>query len=141
MKKLEELKELRKNVFSIRNFLNVSIQKYKSDSRIDKLGYGFNIDGRFSACKGVTITFDSLVGSYGSSDCSTIVRLSPDIFNKHLLKYLNVNKHLIMEKIADSIEKEAKALRQEAEKELQSELDKLKELGDADTIINELNKE
>lgn len=129
MKKLEELKELRRNVSAIRNFLNSTLQKYKSDTRIDKLDYGFNKDKRFAACNGVTVTFDSLVGSYGSSSCSTIVNLSSDIFNKHLLKYLNDNKHSIMEKIANSIEKEAINLKNDAEKELQAELDKLKELG------------
>ena len=130
MKKLDEVKELRKNVSAIRNFLNATLQKYKSDSRIDKLDYGFNKDKRFAACNGVTITFDSLVGSFGSSSCSTIVNLSSDIFNKHLLKYLNNNKHTIMLAIADSIEKDAKSLKGEAEKELQAELDKLKELDD-----------
>lgn len=130
MKKLDEVKELRKNVSAIRNFLNATLQKYKSDSRIDKLDYGFNKDKRFAACNGVTITFDSLVGSFGSSSCSTIVNLSSDIFNKHLLKYLNNNKHAIMLAIADSIEKDAKSLKGEAERELQAELDKLKELDD-----------
>ena len=138
MKKLDEVKELRKNVSAIRNFLNATLQKYKSDSRIDKLDYGFNKDKRFAACNGVTITFDSLVGSFGSSSCSTIVNLSSDIFNKYLLKYLNNNKHTIMLAIADSIEKEASSLKGEAEKELQAELDKLKELDDA-CDIPELN--
>lgn len=138
MKKLDEVKELRRNVSAIRNFLNSTLQKYKSDTRIDKLEYGFNQDKRFSACNGVTITFDSLVGSYGSSSCSTIVNLSSDIFNKHLLKYLNNNKHTIMLAIADSIEKDAISLKGEAEKELQAELDKLKELDD-NTDIPEIN--
>jgi len=138
MKKLDEVKELIKNVSAIRNFVNATLQKYKSDTRIDKLDYGFNKDKRFAACNGVTVTFDSLVGSYGSSSCSTIVNLSSDIFNKHLLRYLNNNKHTIMLAIADSIEKDAKSLRSEAEKELQAELDKLKELDD-DTDIPEIN--
>lgn len=138
MKNLDEVKELRKNVSAIRNFLNATLQKYKSDPRIDKLDYGFNKDKRFAACNGVTVTFYSLVGSYGSSSCSTIVNLSSDIFNKHLLKYLNDNKNSIMEKIADSIEKDAISLKGEAEKELQAELDKLKEL-DNDTDIPEIN--
>lgn len=138
MKKLDEVKELRRNVSAIRNFFNMNLQKYKQDSRCDKFNYGFNIDDRFKACQGKTVTFDSLVGSYGSSSCSTIVNLSSDVFNKHLLKYLNNNKHTIMLAIADSIEKDAKSLRSEAEKELQAELDKLKEL-DNDTDIPELN--
>ena len=138
IKKLEELKELRRNVSAIRNFLNSTLQKYKSDTRIDKLDYGFNKDKRFAACNGVTITFDSLVGSYGSSSCSTIVNLSSDIFNKHLLKYLNDNKHSIMEKIANSIEKEAINLKNDAEKELQAELDKLKDL---DLVLEDEPKE
>ena len=44
--------------------------------------------------------------------------------------YLNNNKHTIMLAIADSIEKDAISLKGEAEKELQAELDKLKELDD-----------
>lgn len=130
MKKLDEVKELRKNVSAIRNFLNATLQKRKADLRIDKLEYGFNKDKRFAACDGVTVTFDSFVGSYGSSSCSTIVNLSSDVFNKHLLRYLNNNKHTIMLAIADSIEKDAISLKGEVEKELQAELDKLKELDD-----------
>lgn len=138
MKKLDEVKELRKNVSAIRNFFNASLQKYKSDSRCDKFNYGFNLDDRFKACQGRTITFDSWAGYFGDSGCSNIVSLSSEIFNKHLLKYLNNNKHTIMLAIADSIEKDASSLKGEAEKELQAELDKLKELDDASDIA-ELN--
>lgn len=138
MKKLDEVKELRKNVSAIRNFFNMNMQKYKQDSRCDKFNYGFNIDDRFKACQGKTITFDSWAGYFGDSGCSNIVSLSPEIFNKHLLRYLNDNKHTIMLAIADSIEKDAKSLRCEAEKELQAELDKLKQLDD-DTDIPEIN--
>lgn len=138
MKKLDEVKELRKNVSAIRNFFNMNLQKYKQDSRCDKFNYGFNIDDRFKACQGEIITFDSWTGYFGDSGCSNIVRLSPEIFNKHLLMYLNNNKHTIMLAIADSIEKDAKSLRCEAEKELKAELDNLKELDD-NTDIPELN--
>ena len=138
MKKLDEVKELRKNVSVIRNFLNASLQKYKEDSRCDKFNYGFNLDDRFKACQGKTITFDSWVGYFGDSGCSNIVRLSPEIFNKHLLRYLNNKKHTIILAIADRIEKDEKSLRCEAEKELQAELDKLKELDD-NTDVPELN--
>lgn len=130
MKKLDEVKTLRRNVSAIRTFFNASLQKYKLDSRCDKFNYGFNIDDRFKACQGKTITFDSWAGYFGDSGCSNILSLSPEIFNKHLLKYLNNNKHTIMLAIADSIEKEASSLKGEAEKELQAELDKLKELDD-----------
>lgn len=130
MKKLDEVKTLRRNVSAIRTFFNASLQKYKSDSRCDIFNYGFNIDDRFKACQGKTITFDSWAGYFGDSGCSNILSLSSEIFNKHLLKYLNNNKHTIMLAIADSIEKEASSLKGEAEKELQAELDKLKELDD-----------
>lgn len=138
MKKLDEVKELRRNVSAIRNFFNASLQKYKADSRCDKFNYGFNLDDRFKACQGKTITFDSWAGYFGDSGCSNIVSLSPEIFNKHLLRYLNNNKHAIMLAIADSIEKDAINLKGEAEKELQAEMDKLKEL-DHNTNIPELN--
>lgn len=128
MKKLDEVKELRRNVSAIRGFFNVNLQKYKEDSQCDKFGYGFNLDDRFKACQGKTITFDSWKGYYGNSGCTNIVSLSPEIFNKHLLRYLNNNKHIIMLAIADSIEKDAISLKGEAEKELQFEMDKLKEL-------------
>lgn len=128
MKKLDEVKELIRNVASIRNFFNVNLEKYKADSRCDKFGYGFNQDDRFKACQGKAITFDSWAGYFGDSGCSSIVSLSPEIFNKHLLRYLNNNKHTIMLAIADSIEKDAKSIKDEAEKELQIELDKLREL-------------
>ncbi len=51
-----------------------------------------------------------------------------DVFKIHFLKYLNANKKEIMLSIAESIEKEAKSLKEKAEEEVKAQLSELAEL-------------
>ena len=129
MENLETIKKLRKNAGEIRNLFQNKIPKWKSDPHTyDKTGWGFNKDDRFNACTPISIAFSSHMGTYGDSGCSSECSLSADIFNKHLVDYLNRNKEQIMLSVADSIENEAKTLKEKAESELQAELAKLSEL-------------
>ena len=129
MENLDKIKKLRRNVVEIRTLCNVKIPRWKEDVRhYDKTGWGFNKDDRFSACKAVPIAFSSHMGTYGDSGCSSQMDLDYEIFSRHLIDYLNKNKQEIMLSIADQIEKEAADLKSKAEAELNTELEKLKEL-------------
>lgn len=129
MKTLEKVKELRQNVSEIRDLFNIKIPKWEQDKKhFDKTGFGFNIDERFSACSSIKIWFSSWMGTYGDSGCGTQTRLNKDVFEKHLVKYLNKNKKEIMLEIANSIELEAKELKSKAEEELNEQLKALSEL-------------
>jgi len=131
MKNLETIQKLRNNVSQIRTLFKEKIKLWAEDEKYyDKTGLGFNLDNRFSACSKIEIWFSSWKGVYGDSGCSSQLDLDAEIFKNHLLKYLNLNKEEIMLKIADSIELEAKSLKDNAEEELNSQLKKLSELDD-----------
>ena len=129
MKTFEEIKKLRQNVSEIRTLFNVKIPKWLDDKKhFDKTGASFNIDDRFSAFGKIEIWFSSWMGTYGDSGCGTQCRLDVNIFRKHFVSYLNANKKEIMLAIADSIEKEAKSLKEKAEEEVREQLSQLAEL-------------
>ncbi|WP_157824517.1 hypothetical protein [Flavobacterium sp. ALD4] len=131
MKAFEEIKKLRENVSQIRTLFNVKIPKWEESRKTyDKTGYSFNSDDRFSAFGKIEIWFSSWMGTYGDSGCSDQLRLDKDIFKKHFVSYLNLNRKEIMFAIADSIEKEAKSLKEKAEEEVKSQLSELAELDD-----------
>jgi len=129
MKNLEEIKRLRTNADAIYSLFNQKIPLWEKDPKhYDKTGWGFNEDSRFNACKAASIAFSSHKGTYGDSGCSSQLSLDDSLFQKHLVKYLNKNKEIVMMAIAKSIEEEAKLLKLKAEEELNLQLLKLAEL-------------
>lgn len=129
MKVFEKIEKLRENASQIRTLFNVRMPKWLDDQRhYDKTGVLFNFDDRFSACRKIEIWFTSWMGTYGDSGCGAQCSLDVEIFEKHFVSYLNANKEQIMMAVADSIEKEAKELKEEAEKEIKAQLSKLEEL-------------
>lgn len=129
MENNEKIKKLINNANSIYNLFNILIPKWQKDkATFDKVGWGFNEDDRFNACKSVSIGFSSHAGVYGNSSCYTQVHLDDDVFKKHLVLYLNNNKETIMLAIAEQIKKEAATLKQKAEKELTDAIEKLQKL-------------
>ena len=131
MENLERIKKLRTNAGAIRELFVQKIPKWLKDPKhYDKVGWGFNIDNRFQSCSNATISFDSYMEVYGDSGCGRECSLEADIFHNHFVKYLNKNKELIMLEIANSIELEAKSLKEKAEQELNDQLLKLKELNE-----------
>lgn len=129
MKNLEQIKRLRKNSDGIKRLFEKKIPAWESDKRTyDKIGWGFNTDSRFKACKGIEVSFDSHMGTYGDSGCSSQLDLDSDIFNSHFLKYLNAHKKEIMLAVASSIDKEAATMVSDAEKELKEQSEYLRRL-------------
>jgi len=129
MKNFEQIEKLRKNVFQIRDLFNVKIPKWNTSQKtFDKTGAVFNQDHRFSACGKIEIFFSSWMGVYGDSGCSSQCNLDKEVFEEHFVKYLNYNRESIMLAIADSIEKEAKGLKEKAEEEVKTQLAMLAEL-------------
>jgi hypothetical protein len=129
MENLKEIKELRRNANNIYELFNQKIPKWETDKKhYDKTGYGFNEDSRFNSCKAAAIAFSSHMGTYGDSGCSRQCDLDENIFQRHLVKYLNRNKKEIMLSIAKQIEQEALTLKSKAENELNSQLEMLNQL-------------
>ena len=125
----ERINKMRKNASEILNLFNRKIPTWEKDPRqYDKTGYGFNLDSRFMACNPVKITFDSHVGTYGSSSCHTACHLDKDIFEKALLEYMNRNKKDIMLGVADLLIAQSKGLVNEAKEELRKKMAALEAL-------------
>lgn len=89
----------------------------------DKHGFGFNIDDRFSGGR-KTISVDSWTGWYGNSSCSTAIRVDT-VFFDYFVRWLNLNKHKIMEEVISSMKKDLKVF---VVSEISSVEQRLKEL-------------
>lgn len=113
---IEELIRERKKILDTLD----SFAKYRENpSYYDKIGFGFNLDERFSAHSGLRIRVDAYMGVYGNSGCSRKLDVDNEIFNTHLLRALNKNFEFIMRETAESI-------RTEAAKEKENRIDELK---------------
>lgn len=131
MEALKQVKKLLTNVNQIKDLFQRKIPMWHADKKTyDKTRFGFvegGSDGWYKDCE-INIHFAAWCGTCGSSDTYKQIELDGDVFKKHLMLYLNKNKETIMMSIAESIENEAKDLKSKAEKELNDELSKLKEL-------------
>ncbi len=92
---------------------------------IDKHGFGFNRDGRFSAFS-VRVNLDSWTGRYGSSSCSTFLHLPDrDVAGAALVEYLNRHKWEILQGMADIIDTGNSAAKEAYAEGLRAELERL----------------
>jgi hypothetical protein len=97
--------ELKDDLENVKYFLEKGYHEPKG--KVDKVGVGFNVDGRFKACDGIELHYDSYRGSYGCSDCSTQLRIdNSKRFWKYFLMYLNENQFSILDFIADKMKEE-----------------------------------
>lgn len=119
METVEKIKKLK----HVSNSIRVTFQKMdeweKRPSKYDKIGFGFNLDNRFSACEPLALSVDSWMGTYGDSGCSRVFHADGRIFRDHLAKVLSVNFKSIMSQVAVSIEAEAASLKEKALAELE----------------------
>lgn len=135
METVNEIKKLMQNANEIYSLFLRKIPKWKSDSKYyDKVGWGFNLDDRFNACKPVSVAFSSHMGTYGNSGCGRECDLDDKLFREHLVKYLNKNKEVVMLAIADQIKAEAIALKEKATAELTAEMEKINGIKEIEKI-------
>lgn len=123
---IDRIKKLLRNASEIKNLFKILIPKWKANpNHYDKTRYGFaggDGDGWYKPC---TLHFQAWAGTYGCSSTYKQIDTDPDVFNEHLIKWLNNHKEDVMLGIAESIEAEASSLKAEAEKELQKQADML----------------
>ena len=131
MKNFKQIKKLRKNAKAIKDLFNDLIPKWQADPKTyDKTRFGFKeggSDGWHKSCESL-IHFEAWCGTYGDSSTYKQIDMDGDVFKTHFLKYLNANKKEIMMSIANSIELEAKTLKEKAEEEIKAQLSELAEL-------------
>jgi hypothetical protein len=129
METLAIIKGLQAAATEIRNLFLNKIPKWQRDPKTyDKVRYGFVEGSNDGWYKPTEVHFGAWCGVYGDSSTYREFNIDESIFKKHFLNYLNVNKKEIMLAIANSIESEAKGLADKAQSELNTELNKLKEL-------------
>lgn len=92
---------------------------------VDKYGFGFNLDRRFTAFS-VRVNLDSWTGYWGSSSCSRFLHL-PDKAAAELafVEYLNAHHYDILTGMADIIDARNGKAKQAYENELRAELARL----------------
>ena len=131
MDTLQKVKKLNADSKSLYGSVPGFNKYVNENSRIDKYGIGFNVDSRFSAFE-ATITFDTYTGVYGDSSCGRYISLndSESVANA-LVLWLNRNKCLVIDGVAQILADEAKSLIDQAREELQKNLDLLQEVDDA----------
>lgn len=95
---------------------------------IDKYGIGFNLDNRF-AMFSATISFDSWVGYYGSSSCSTFAHANNrEEVVQSFHAYVAQHEDEILSWMADHLIQKAEKLQADVDKELLEAKNALEEL-------------
>ena len=119
LEKLERVKTLRSQANGLRGYFDRFAAYLHEHRDCDKHLAEFNADSRFSTFK-VSASFDSCRGFYGNSSCS---RAGPCIDQKDAQRYfteaLNIHKAAVFNTMADLMERDAKAMKDDAEAEIQ----------------------
>lgn len=130
---LNKIKRLLGEAGKLSGFHEMFAEKFRSDERCDKKGYGFGRDNRFAAIS-LSVSFDSWAGYYGNSGCSSVLSLHDDV-KPFLIKALNVHQKEIFSTAARLMREEAEGLTAKAREEiaaLQSMVDALGPANDAE---------
>lgn len=117
----ENLKKIQQ-LMTVANEIKSGFDKWdkykKTPSHYDKTGMGFNLDGRFQACEPLKLWVASWVGVYGDSNCSNVISVDSEIFNKYLLQVLKGKFNGIMNEVSAAIIKDAQSMAEKANKEV-----------------------
>lgn len=120
IKTLETIKALRSEADAFASFHADYSEKYASDNRCDKKGYGFGKDNRFSAFS-IKTSFDSWHGYYGNSSCSSIMSVyHKDLVEPFVIQALNLHQKEIFATAARLMREKAASLTAKAAEELAS---------------------
>ncbi|WP_019170713.1 hypothetical protein [Pseudaminobacter salicylatoxidans] len=133
-KTIDTIKALRSEANSFAGFHALYAEKYASDSRCDKKGYGFGTDSRFAAFE-IRTSFGSHAGYYGNSSCSQIMTVyHTEMVRPFIIKALNVYQKEIFATAARLMREEAARLTDKATAEVEA-IQKM--LDDAKSVISD----
>lgn len=121
----QQYKSAKNTINSLRG-LKGAYAKCLEDSNVDKFGYSFNEDDRFSIFN-LKVSLDGWRGTYGNSSCYTLGgAVDNKLIQKAFIKYLNKNRDSIVEELANMIEQENEETKKEYIESLEKELENLK---------------
>ena len=106
--KLEEIKNLKEDIVALHKFCNGGAQRKPHDN-VDKVGTGFNVDGRRQMCGQHAVWYDTHIGKYGNSDAWAQIKLhesSHALFWKCFDEYLNENEDAILNAVCNKMARE-----------------------------------
>lgn len=113
MTNIDEIKSVYSDMLKLKEFHKkhpTRIEEYLQISKtreIDKYGFGFCRDDRFSAVGKHSVSFDSWKGYFGSSDCTRLLVVgNPELFWRAFDKYLNQHQEEILQYIASEFKRE-----------------------------------
>lgn len=116
---MEKIDEILESLSALKDGLETK-EKVMKEPHYDKVGFGFNLDSRFSAGE-VRVSFDSWKGTYGNSGCSTIFQFIP-LFEELLVNYLNSHKNEIIKWMIASLETKRREFKDTKKRELREQL-------------------
>jgi len=103
----------------LRTVKNDLVKIIKDKPNIDKYGAGFCLDKRFSMFE-TTVSFDSWIGHYGSSSCSTFSHaIKPEEVRKAFIQYLKTHEDEILFWMSKFLVDQANSLGGVVKKELE----------------------
>lgn len=126
---LTKIKALNTNAANLEGF-HGEVARLREDKNNDKLGAGFGRDSRFSAFK-VETSFDSFLGTYGNSSCSSILRVQSELVVPFIVKAMNVHQRAIFNTAADLMRAEATRLTDKAREEIAALVKMVEDLTEA----------
>lgn len=111
MKPSEEIKGLLQMAKELRKVSAGECDRYlKEHTSADKHGFGFNLNERFNSMTAHNVSYDSWIGYYGSSSCTTWLHFNDPVrFWKYFDTWLNQHQYEVLGGIAELFEKEAKS--------------------------------
>jgi dihydrodipicolinate synthase/N-acetylneuraminate lyase len=115
---LEKIKSLRGDAARLAGFHETFATKFGADQRCDKKGFGFGKDSRFAAFN-LQTSFDTWVGYYGNSGCSTALSVSDQkATSEFIIKAIGLHQKEIFATAAKLMREEAAELSAKASEEL-----------------------
>ena len=132
--KIGELKDLKCDIVKLHKFCNGGAERTEHGN-VDKVGTGFNVDGRRMMCGKHVVWYDTRIGYYGNSNASSQIELhesSHALFWKCFDEYLNENEDAILNAVCNKMAREMRKQQDVVEEEikrLRDMMDEINEIG------------
>lgn len=105
---IEQLRKWNYDIKRLKAFASGGAKRVPN-ADMDKVATGFNCDDRFSMCGKHTLTYDTKIGFFGNSGCTTQISFNEDtykLFWRNFDAYLNEHQDQILMEVAKKMEKE-----------------------------------
>lgn len=105
---LEQLRDWNTDIKNLKAFASGGAERIPNGN-MDKVATGFNCDDRFSMCGKHTLTYDTKIGYFGNSGCTSQIAFRENTWKllwRSFDAYLNEHQDEILMGVAKKMEKE-----------------------------------